>query len=92
MSELQDLLSSALAEVTAELENVDLLPVTAETNVFDAVDSFSVVDLMLETEMRLEEKTGEYVTLADESIFDAQKSPLLKWSDWVQFVEKRCAS
>lgn len=43
---------------------------------FGAVDSFTIVDLMLETEGRIEEAIGRYVPLADETIFDAEKSPL----------------
>jgi hypothetical protein len=89
MFELNNLLSDALTHVTSELDCPDLIPVSDETNVLAAIDSFTIVDLMLETEMRLEEKTGIYVTLADETIFDADKSPLLQWKHWVAFVEAR---
>ena len=60
-----------------------------DTNVLEIVDSFTVVNLLLQSEMMLEAETGKYVTLADETIFDAQKSPLLKWSRWVKYVEGR---
>jgi hypothetical protein len=42
--------------------------------------------------MRLEALTGKYVTLADETIFDAAKSPLRSWAGWVAYVELRHAS
>jgi hypothetical protein len=89
MFKLNDLLVDALKHVTSELDCSDLLPVSDKTNVLAAIDSFTVVDLMLETEMRLEEQTGTYVTLADETIFDVDKSPLLQWNQWVKFVEAR---
>ena len=58
------------------------------SNIFDLIDSYAVVDLLMETEGRIEDATGRYVPLADETIFDAEKSPLKKWSDWVAYVEK----
>jgi hypothetical protein len=52
------------------------------------VDSFAIVDLLLETEGRIEQAIGRYVPLADESIFDADKSPLKNWTAWNAYVEK----
>lgn len=91
MSEIEVLLQDALREVTAELEDPDFDKVSDDKNIVDSVDSFLIVDLLLETEMRLEAQLGRYVTLADETIFDAEKSPLIKWQDWKAYVEKRCA-
>lgn len=87
---VDELLRKALATVLADLDKPELAIVTPETNVFDNIDSFSVVDLMLETEMLLESETGSYITLADETIFDSEKSPLLKWSTWIGYVKARC--
>ncbi len=49
----------------------------------------AIVDLLLESESLLEDETRRYVALADETIFDAQHSPLRRWADWVAYVEKR---
>lgn len=90
MINVDKLLRKALATVIADLDKPALAAVSSETNVFENIDSFSVVDLMLETEMLIESETGNYVTLADETVFDAEKSPLLKWSTWITYVEARC--
>ena len=60
--------------------------VTVNFNVFDVVDSFSLVNILLETEMVIENLNGKYTPLASEILFDALKSPFLKWSDWVDYV------
>lgn len=86
MVELEKHLRAALATVVAHLDKSELQNVDDHTNVFDLVDSFTVVDLMLETEMLLEAETGRYVTLADENMFDAEKSPLLRWDTWIEYV------
>lgn len=91
MPELPELLRSALSRVTADMDPPRVFDVQDDLNVIDQVDSFMIVNLLLETEGAIEEKTGNYVTLADETIFDAAKSPLRRWADWVAYVEKRCA-
>jgi hypothetical protein len=91
MAEVKDLLVQALQTVCENLDKPELAQIASTSNVFDAIDSFTVVDLMLESEMLIEASLGRYVTLADETMFDAEKSPLLSWSDWVAYVEKCCA-
>lgn len=86
MADVQELLRLALTRVVEASSPPWLSSLDDDTNVFDLIDSFSVVNLILETEMMMEEATGNYVALANEDIFDAQKSPLRKWSDWVAYV------
>jgi len=88
MTDVANITSDALAAV---LENLDLdtpIELDGSTNIIDAVDSFAIVDLLLETEGRIEAAIGRYVPLADESIFDAEKSPLKTWSAWNTYVEQ----
>lgn len=88
MPTIAQITSDALAAV---LENVDTetpIELNSSTNIIDTVDSFTIVDLLLETEGRIEQAIGRYVPLADETIFDAEKSPLKNWSDWIAYVEK----
>lgn len=91
MLNFDGILREALEAVIANLDTRPFETVTAETNIIDHVDSFTVVDLLLESEMALETATGNYITLADETIFDSEKSPLLSWANWVEFVERRHA-
>lgn len=91
MTDIPELLRSALLRVTADIDPPLDVAVNDNLNLIDQVDSFTIVNLLLESESALEGATGNYVTLADETIFDAEKSPLRKWSDWVAFVEARHA-
>ena len=88
MAGFEEWLQEALRRVNEHAQSPALEAVAPDTNVFDAVDSMTIVDLLLETESLLEEKTGDYVPLADDTIFDASASPLRKWSDWVAHVER----
>jgi len=89
MSELSAALEKVAVAVATEQGVSDFSDVSEQTNLFDVLDSFSVVNLLLETEMELEKITGTYTSIADQTIFDAEKSPLLKWSSWVEYVESR---
>ena len=91
MSEISKITSEALAAVL-EMDGGRSIRLDLSANVFDAVDSFAIVDLLLETEGRLEATYGRYVPLADETIFDAKKSPLKNWSVWIAYVEKCVAA
>ncbi|MBE7198628.1 MAG: hypothetical protein INR70_12620 [Parafilimonas terrae] len=53
---------------------------------FDRIDSFAVVELLLETESEVEKTVGHYVPLADESILDSTRSPLRRLQNWFDYV------
>jgi hypothetical protein len=57
-----------------------------EDDLFDKIDSFAVVELLLETESEVEKTVGRYVPLADESILDSTRSPLRRLQDWFDYV------
>lgn len=87
MTKLNDILLTALKNAVAE-EYPDLVKnVALDTNLFEIVDSFAIVGVLLESESAIEENFGQYVPLADESIFDASKSPFLCWKNWVDYVQ-----
>lgn len=87
MNELNKLLLAALTAAVAE-EHPDLVDsITLDTNLFEVVDSFALVTVLLESESVIEEKFGRYIPLADETIFDASKSPFLFWNRWVDYVQ-----
>jgi acyl carrier protein len=92
MSEISKITSEALAAVLENMDGGESIRLDSSTNVFDAVDSFGIVDLLLETEERIEAAFGRYVPLADETLFDAEKSPLKNWSVWNAYVEKCIAA
>lgn len=89
MTDFSTCLAEALRRVTDDLEVAELRAPQADTDVFALVDSLVIVNLLLESEMMLEQETGNYVPLADETLFDAAKSPLRNWSRWVAYVGER---
>jgi acyl carrier protein len=58
----------------------------AETDLFEALDSFAIVELLMETESEVERSIGRYVPLANEKILDSALSPLRQYRDWVAYV------
>ena len=86
MSIIEDVLINA-----AEKALLEELPdfkkiVSPDFNIFESVDSFSVVNILLESESVIENLVGKYVPLANEKTFDALNSPLLKWQNWIDYV------
>lgn len=88
---IEQVLRETLEKILASIEAPGLQSLTDESNLFENLDSLTVVDMLLEAEMQLEKATGRYVTLADETIFDASKSPLRTWAGWVAYVESKYA-
>jgi hypothetical protein len=89
MNVIEDELRQALDKTLETIDAPALRVLKPDTNLFEHLDSLSVVDMLLEAESRLESVTGRYVTLADETMFDASKSPLRSWCGWVAYVEAR---
>ncbi len=88
---IEQVLRETLEKILDTVDAPSLRPLRAESNLFESLDSLTVVDMLLEAEMQLEKSTGRYVTLADETIFDASKSPLRSWASWVAYVEGKHA-
>lgn len=89
MIKLNDVLLSAI-EIAVQEEYPDFVKnIALDTNLFEILDSFAIVNILLESESAIEEKFGRYIPLADETIFDASKSPFLCWKNWVDYVQGR---
>jgi len=84
---IEAVLKEALYNILSSVEAPGLNVLRADSDLFCNLDSLSIVDMLLEAEMLLEAATGRYVTLADETIFDASRSPLRSWTSWVSYVE-----
>jgi hypothetical protein len=86
VSVIEDILVKAAGKALSEdLPNFEKI-VSPDFNVFESVDSFSVVNILLESESVIENLLGKYVPLANEKTFDAMNSPLLKWQKWIDYV------
>lgn len=85
LSQAEALVRRALADVMKGWPDQDLAT-QGDDNLFDQIDSFAVVDLLLRTESEVEAVTGRYIPLADEKLLDAHQSPLRRIDDWVAHV------
>ena len=86
MSLIEDILVKAAGKALLdELPEFDKI-ITPDFNIYESVDSFSVVNILLESESAIETFFGKYIPLANEKIFDAFDSPFLKWQHWIDYV------
>lgn len=81
---------SALAQAGEEL-GLDHLAadVPGDFDILGSISSFAAVELLMTTEAAIETETGKYVPLADENLFDAQKSPFRRLDSWIAFVDEQ---
>ena len=91
MKEIESILKLAIKEVNTSKNQDKLDMIHDDLNIFDNVDSMSIVNILLETESLLSDKFNRHISIADQDIFDATKSPLKKWSSWVNHVSKICS-
>ena len=56
-------------------------------NIIDNLDSMGIVNMIIEIESTLEEETGRSISLANEDMFDATKTPLKSWARWVEYIK-----
>lgn len=77
---------AVLGELEAEWGRDGLADAPASFNLFDATDSFGIVELLLRTETEVETRIGRYVPLADDTVLDANKTPLRTLDGWITYV------
>ena len=80
------LMLSVFENLKDELNVVIEEEITESTNIFEILDSMDVVNLIMETESLLEQELGVYIPLANEETFDAEKSPLQSYKQWLHFI------
>lgn len=87
-NDIEQVVRKALANVGDEL-GLEVLEgeLAPDLNIVEAISSFAVVELLLMTEASVEELTGRYIPLADESLFDVQHSPLISLQKWIAYVQ-----
>tara|TARA_B110000503_G_C7046089_1_gene370283 strand:- start:49 stop:345 length:297 start_codon:yes stop_codon:yes gene_type:complete len=84
------LMLSVFENLKDELNVVIEEEITESTNIFEILDSMDVVNLIMETESLLEQELGVYIPLANEETFDAEKSPLLSYNQWLHYIFDLC--
>lgn len=86
LTEINALMLNVFANLKDEL-NIDIQEeIIDSTNIFEILDSMDVVNLIMETESLLEQELGFYIPLANEETFDAERSPLLSYKQWLHFI------
>lgn len=82
---------TTLARLVETWGRPELNALGPEDDLFERLDSFAVVELLLETESEVEKVVGRYVPLADESILDNTRSPLRRLQGWFDYVAEAVA-
>lgn len=77
---------TTLERLTKSWDKPELAAPESETDLFGVLDSFAIVELLMETESEVERAVGRYVPLANEKILDSTLSPLRRYRDWVAYV------
>tara|TARA_B100001059_G_C17757863_1_gene541013 strand:+ start:67 stop:342 length:276 start_codon:yes stop_codon:yes gene_type:complete len=75
--------------IILQKNNLTKIKITNNLNIHKNLDSLAIVNLILETEQLLENSFDKYEPLSDNLTFDLKKSPLLKFSSWVKYIEKK---
>ena len=68
----------AIDELNLDLEDNEKIQKSEETHLFgsgDSLDSLQLVSLLTIVEQKLEEETGDYVSIADENAMSLDESP-----------------
>ncbi len=71
---MRELLLKAIKNINEDLQISSLESIEDNTKIFDAIDSVAVLDLVLEIEDLLQEKTGRYIQIADEKTMDSTQT------------------
>ena len=86
---IEEILKNVINELNKEWGMEELHSFENNINLFETVDSFSLLSIVIETESALENETGEYIPLADEDLMVAGVSPFSSFNQWVNFVTKK---
>lgn len=73
-----DLIFSSIDELNLDLEENERITKSETTSLFglgDSLDSLALINLITIIEEKIEEETGEYVSLADEKAMSLEESP-----------------
>ena len=73
-----ELIFASIDELNLDLEENEKITKTEETNLFgsgDSLDSLALINLITIIEEKIEEVTGEYISLADEKAMSLDESP-----------------
>jgi len=57
--------------------------------IYDQVDSFFLLELILDLEKKLKDRYGRYIQIADSDIMSEEKSPFLNINTLVSFLESK---
>jgi len=84
---MKALLMKALEEVDRDSETFDLID--ENTEIYSNVDSFFILELILEIEDKLKKKFGRYIPIADGEIMSSKNTPFYTFGSLVIFIEKK---
>jgi len=84
---VESLLKQVIEELNEDWGMEELRGFDNSINLFEIVDSFSLLSIVIETELVLERKMGRYIPLADEDLMVNGVSPFISFNKWMNFIE-----
>ena len=88
--EVLKLIYDAIDEVNLDLSDADKIKKNEETLIFgngSNLDSLGLVNLITVIEQKLEEETGDFISIADEKAMSLESSPFRSVKSLKQYVE-----
>ncbi len=85
-----ELIYNSIDEMNLDIEESQQVKKTEETQIFgtgDSLDSLQLVNLITIIEQKIEEETGEFVSLADERAMSMEESPFKTVSSLKVYIE-----
>lgn len=86
---MRDLLIKAIIIVNEEAGEEALESIDDDTELFDILDSMAILDLILEIENLLQDKTGRYVQIANDKVMDIEQTPFKTFATLCRYVEEK---
>jgi len=86
---IRDIVLEAIKAVNHELDKEFLNHLEDSTLLFENLDSFAILDLILEIEDRLHSSYRKYIEIADETVMDEIKTPFKTVGSLIIYLENK---
>lgn len=84
---VEEMLRQVIYKLNEDWKIIKLYDFDRNINLFETLDSLSLLSIVIETESAIENEIGRYVALSDENLMTNGVSPFCSFVNWVQFIE-----
>ncbi len=87
--QIEELVIDAVKSLAHDHDIDELASPSLDTRVYSNLDSFAVLDLILDLERRLQKQIGHYIQIADEKTFDPTLTPFQTVSHIADYLKHK---